>query len=75
MTKAQVQTVQAGVQMVLLGRVDYAMLDDVSFSRLETKSKAKLQFSESSSLTTKVSIFVNPECKVQLPHLPVLLSK
>ena len=75
MTKAQVQTVQAGVQMVLLGRVDYAMLDDVSFSRLETKSKNELQFSESSLLTTKVSFFVNPECKVHLPHLPVLLSQ
>lgn len=74
-TKAQVQTVQAGVQMVILGRVDYAMLDDVSFTRLETNNKAQLQFSESTLLTTKISIFVNPECKIQLPHLPVLHSQ
>lgn len=75
LTKAEVQTVKSGVQMVLLGRVDYAMLDDVSFNALETNNKARLEFSKTNLLSTKLSIFVNPECGIELPHLTVLDQK
>lgn len=73
--RAEVQTVQAGVQMVLLGRVDFAMLDDFSFAALASKNKSKLQFSQSSLLTTKLSLYVNPECDIKLPQLKVLSRK
>lgn len=75
LSKAQVQTVQAGVQMVLLGRVDFAMFDDISFSRLESKNKAQLQFSESSLMNTKVSIYMNPKCEIDVPKLTILSKK
>lgn len=75
LTKAQVQTVKAGVQMVLLGRVDYAMLDDVSFNQLESNNKSRLEFSKTDLLSTKLSVYINPECGIELPHLKVLDKK
>lgn len=75
LTKAQVQTVKAGVQMVLLGRVDYAMLDDVSFNQLESNNKSRLEFSKTNLLSTKLSVYINPECGIELPHLTVLDQK
>lgn len=72
---AQVQTAQAGIQMVLLGRVDYAVIDNVSFQSLESLSKDKLQFSATSLLTTKFSVYINPKCNISLPHLTILDNK
>lgn len=45
-----VESVQAGLQMVLLNRVDMAMLDDTSFAALSQSDKAKLQMSDNALL-------------------------
>ncbi|NVK24181.1 MAG: transporter substrate-binding domain-containing protein [Gammaproteobacteria bacterium] len=57
-----VETVQAGIQMVLLDRVDFSFADNVTFELLENKNKQKLQFSQSSLSETKVSIFISEKC-------------
>lgn len=59
---AYVESVQAGLQMVLLNRVDMAMLDDISFAGLEHDNKSKLQMSENTLLETPITLFVNKAC-------------
>ncbi|MBT1064588.1 transporter substrate-binding domain-containing protein [Bowmanella sp. Y26] len=64
-----VESVQAGLQMVLLNRVYMAMLDDISFAGLERDNKAKLQMSENTLLETPITLFVNKACLDDLPKI------
>lgn len=75
LTMVQVQTVHAAVQMVILKRVDYAMVDNFSFESLESKNKNKLQFSESLILQTQPRIFINSNCDIKIPSLKASQKK
>ncbi len=72
---AYVETVQSAIQMVLLERVDTAMIDNISYSYLETKNKEKLQLSESSLIETKINIFINNKCNISLPESKIIKSQ
>ncbi|GGO64693.1 hypothetical protein [Bowmanella pacifica] len=64
-----VESVQAGLQMVLLNRVDMAMLDDTSFAALSQSDKAKLQISAKWLLETPITLYVNRACLDVFPSI------
>ena len=53
---------QAIIIMVLLSRVDFGLADSWSFERLESESKAKLQFSKTSLIELPVTLYVHNRC-------------
>ncbi|QDG77669.1 hypothetical protein [Labrenzia sp. PHM005] len=59
-----VETVDQGMEMLRLGRVDYAVIDSVKFSREFSNAPGgeKYQLSKNSLETTRVGIYVGPEC-------------
>lgn len=69
---AYVETVQAAIQMVLLDRVDTAIIDNISYTHLEYDNRKKLQLSETSLIETKISIYINNSCGVSLPRLKII---
>lgn len=54
-----VESKEIGIKYVEEGFVDYAISDNISFSQL---NKENLEFSQSSILTTPVTLFMNPGC-------------
>ena len=64
-----VENVKIGVQMVKLGRVDFAFADNNLLQRLSEQGMAvtNLEFSDSVLFSTPVSVYVNPKCEIRLP--------
>jgi hypothetical protein len=54
-----VESKEIGIKYVEEGFVDYAISYNISFSQL---NKDNLEFSQSSILTTRVTLFMNPTC-------------
>ena len=67
-----VETVDIAMNMVLLGRVDIAISDNISYSNLPQKHRSQLQFSQSYLNKTKISIFVNKRCDIPLLDLDII---
>jgi len=57
----EVESVQAGVDMVLKARVDFSMTDNIS---IELNQYPTLQFSRTPLLTTAITLFTNPSCNI-----------
>lgn len=69
MSIVYVETIQAAINMVLLQRVDIAMIDNISYSKLKPTQKKQLQLSNSSLFETKISLYVNNNCDIPLLNL------
>lgn len=54
-----VESKEIGIKYVEEGFVDYAISDNISFSQ---QNNSNLEFSQSSVLTTPVTLFMNPAC-------------
>lgn len=57
----EVESVQAGVDMVLKARVDFSVADNIS---IELNQHPTLQFSRTPLLTTAITLFTNPRCNI-----------
>ena len=55
--------------MVLLNRVDMAMIDNISYTNITLEHKQKLQFSNTFLDSMNLRLFVNKECNLSLPSL------
>lgn len=64
-----VETIQAAIKMVLHQRVDIAMIDNISYSKLNPTQKKQLQLSNNSVFETKISLYVNNNCDIPLLNL------
>lgn len=60
---AYVETIQASVQLVILGRVDMGISDNISFQMMERTNREKLQMSETSIIETPITLFLNSSCE------------
>lgn len=58
------ESVDTGVKMVLADRLDYAILDNITFDALSSELKNKLQLSTTHLLETQISIHINNKCTV-----------
>ncbi len=70
-----VETINAAVQMVLLQRVDTAIIDNVSYNNLEAKNREQIQISQSFLIETKINISINTNCGISLAELKVMKSQ
>lgn len=61
-----VENVTSARYMLQYGRVDYAMLDNVSFENLPELEQQNIEFSLSSLIETPITVFVNPKCQLNL---------
>jgi polar amino acid transport system substrate-binding protein len=66
-----VETIQAAIMMVILGRTDMAMIDNISFSKIESKYKNQLQLSKKPIFETQISIYINNRCDIPKLNLKV----
>jgi polar amino acid transport system substrate-binding protein len=57
----EVESLQAGVDMVLIARVDFSVADNIS---IELSQYPTLQFSRTPLLTTAITLFINPRCNI-----------
>lgn len=56
------ESVETGIKMVLSDRVDYAMIDNITFDSLESETKRQLQFSNTHLLETQITLYINNKC-------------
>lgn len=64
-----VETIERAIMMVLLNRVDMAMIDNISYTNITLEHKQKLQFSNTFLDSMNLRLFVNKECNLSLPSL------
>ena len=57
-----VESIEAGMQMVLRGRAEFAMSDNITFNALEKYHRAKVQFSENYLVSTPITLYINNNC-------------
>lgn len=57
----EVESVQAGVDMVLKARVDFSIADNIS---IELNQHPTLQFSKTPLIITAITLFTNPRCNI-----------
>ncbi|WP_421133319.1 hypothetical protein [Alteromonas sp. A079] len=57
----EVESVQAGIDMVLRSRVDFSVADNIS---VELNQYPTLQFSRTPLLSTTIALFTNPNCDI-----------
>lgn len=69
MNVVQVETIHSAIQMVLLGRTDFAMSDNVTYAGLEQTNKKLLEISSTSLLSTPITLFWNQECGIEISAL------
>lgn len=66
-----VDTVDQGMDMLRLGRVDYALIDNIKFAN-EFSDEAEFELSRNTLETTRTGIFIGPQCETifndHLPH-------
>jgi polar amino acid transport system substrate-binding protein len=56
------ESVETGIKMVLSDRVDYAMIDNITFDSLDSETKRQLQFSNTHLLETQITLYINNKC-------------
>jgi polar amino acid transport system substrate-binding protein len=56
------ESVDKGIRMVLADRIDYAILDNITFESLNSALKSKLQLSTTHILEIPISIYINNQC-------------
>lgn len=64
-----VENIQAAVDMVILKRGDIAMIDNISYAKLNSTQKEQLQLSDNLLFETKISIYINNNCDIPLLNL------
>lgn len=60
-----VESIVEAIDMVLSGKVDYAMIDNIAFNELAEKNR--LQFSSSYFFETQINIYFNKQCEQLKP--------
>ena len=63
---AYVETIEQAMKMVLLGRVSYAMFDNISYNKLPVAQQKQLQFSTTSLIETYLKVLLNDKCNIAL---------
>ncbi len=59
---AFVEKFQTGAQMVLLGRTEMALVDELTYINMEQNNKAKLQFSQRPLVEMHIDLYLNNNC-------------
>lgn len=61
-----VETIEQGLHLVEKQRADLVMFDNFNYSLLADNIKSRFQFSQTILISTPLTLFVNPECHLQL---------
>ena len=59
-----VETIQVAIMMVLLNRVDLAMIDNISYLNLSSEQRQNLQFSNTYLDSINLRLFINNDCNL-----------
>lgn len=66
LTIIHVENIEAGMQMVLRGRAEMAMSDNITFNSLEKYNRSQVQFSKNYLVSTPITLYINNNCDLNI---------